>query len=241
VRLPWRRAQGEAALLATSINTMAERIEKQFNDQRELLATVSHEIRTPLARVRLLVELARERGIDDDALGEIDREAVEMDALVSDLLASARLDFSVLAATSLDAIEMATRALDRAAVGRDRLDVPSGPVPLVADPTLVARALANLVQNAQTHGKGVTTMRVRREGDGVAFEVEDSGPGLDERDAAHLFEPFHRGARSESEKAPPGLGLGLALVRRIAEAHGGRAYARPRDGGGTVFGFTLQK
>ncbi len=85
---------GEIAYLGSAINDMATRIEKQVGDQRELLAGVSHEIRTPLARIRVLLELGRSRGGDAGTFDELEREVVEIDALVGQLLASARLDFA---------------------------------------------------------------------------------------------------------------------------------------------------
>src|SRR5207244_2374596 len=113
---PWN-AHGEALMLADAINDMAERIEKQMKDQRELLAGVSHEIRTPLSRIRLLVELCRSKNgdgaspgklaVDEETLDEIDREVVEIDALVGELLASSRLDFAAVSPHDLDAKDVA--------------------------------------------------------------------------------------------------------------------------------------
>jgi signal transduction histidine kinase len=233
------RHYGEVAALGVAIDTMAGRIEKQFRDQRELLATVSHEIRTPLARIRLLLELARERGTDDPGLSEIDRECVEMDALVAELLASSRVEFSALTKTKLDAAEAAKRALDRAALPATLLVDEASGASALADATLLARALANLLDNAKAHGGGPTALRVRAQDEGIVFEVEDRGPGFEHGEEARVFEPFVRGAASNGERAS--LGLGLALVRRIAEAHGGRAFAEPRDGGGARVGIVLPR
>ena len=114
---PWHI--GEIAMLARAINDMAARIEKQIADQRELLAGVSHEIRTPLARIRVLLELGRQSGRAGAArrtLDELEREVIEIDALVGELLASARLDFAALSPRPLDGVEVARRALERAGV-----------------------------------------------------------------------------------------------------------------------------
>ncbi len=234
-----RHHYGEVAALATAIDTMAERIEKQFKDQRELLATVSHEIRTPLARIRLVLELARERGTDDPGLAEIDREVVEMDTLVAELLASSRVEFSALTRTKLEVAEVARRALERAALPASLLSLDDGAkrAMFAADATLMARALANLLENAKAHGGGPTALRVRVRDDRVTFEVEDAGPGFAPGEETQVFEPFFRGATSNGER--PSLGLGLALVRRIAEAHGGRAYAEARETGGARVGIEL--
>src|SRR4051812_2282806 len=121
----------ELGLLAQSINDMAARIERQLADQKQLLAEVSHELRTPLARIRLLVELARGGKLDPGTLDEIEHEAVEIDALVGELLASARLDFAALAKRPLDAADVARRAAERASLpaeaGGDRGAEPALP------------------------------------------------------------------------------------------------------------------
>jgi signal transduction histidine kinase len=239
VHIPHRRGGGEVDMLAKSINTMAERIEKQFQDQKALLAAVSHEIRTPLARVRLLLELLREKGVDEKELAEIDREAVEMDALVAELLASSRIEFSALSKAELDAADLARRALERAGEPADKIAVDGDAPKVFADPTLVARALANLVANATKHGGGLAALRVRATEDAVAFVAEDEGPGFAPGEEERAFEPFFRGANGKADGAS--LGLGLALVRRIAEAHGGRAWAEGRDPKGARVAIELPR
>ncbi len=289
---------GEVAVVAEAMNDMAARIQKQLDDQRELLATVSHELRTPLSRIRLLTEIARDGGDAGHAFDEIDREVVEIDQLVAELLASSRLDFSALSTKEISAKEAAQRAVSRAGLDPDvvvQVEPSSGAPRVTVDPTLLARALANLLDNASRHGGGAKKVVVRNGGDSVAFEVEDEGPGLSPGEEERIFEAFYQGtpggtgdltngdgvngvsapgaqdalntssaANGEStatganaanavnavnaaslgndaEVAPKkgALGLGLALVRRIAEAHGGRTYAENRAGGGARFVLEL--
>jgi two-component system, OmpR family, sensor kinase len=231
-RFDLRHARGEVRSLAEVMNAMAARIERQLKDQRELLAAVSHELRTPLARIRLLLELGRNG--DLQVLDPLEHEVLEMDALVGELLASARLDFSAMARVPLEATDLATRALERAALSSDLLAPKGGPpLPLEGDPTLLQRALSNLLENARVHGGGVSRLGVEADDGAVRFAVEDRGPGLGDR-SVQLFQPFQRGERSD------GLGLGLALVRRIAEAHGGRAFAENLAEGGARVGFTVR-
>jgi signal transduction histidine kinase len=237
-RLPARHRFGETAALALTMNDMAARIERHLAEQRQLLATVSHELRTPLARIRLLTEMARERGASKKTLDDLDREVVEIDALVGDLLASSRMDFAMLSRRPLDAVETASRALERAgadpaALVVEREGEEAGPIPIRADATLLGRALANLIDNARKHGGGVESLRVKRADGHVAFEVEDHGEGFAAGEEGRIFEPFYR--RSEQGS----LGLGLSLVKRIAEAHGGRAYAENRASGGARVGVEL--
>ncbi len=231
-RFDVRFARGEVRSLAEVMNGMAERIERQLKDQRELLAAVSHELRTPLARIRLLLELGR--GGDTSVLDQLEHEVLEMDALVGELLASARLDFTAMARVPLDAGDLGARALERAALPTALLEVDDAPVSLEGDPTLLQRALSNLLENARVHGGGVTRLRVDVPNGVVRFSVEDAGPGL-EGDGERVFHPFQRGETSD------GLGLGLALVRRIAEAHGGSAFAENRTEGGARVGFTVRR
>ncbi len=238
VRLPDRHRFGETAALALTMNDMAARIERHLAQQRELLAAVSHELRTPLARVRLLTELARDQGTSAKTLDDLDREVMEMDSLVGDLLASSRMDFAALSRRPLNAVAAASRALERAgadptALVVERAGDEAGPIPFQGDATLLARALANLIDNARRHGGGVESLRVKRENGHVAFEVEDHGEGFVAGEEGRIFEPFYR--RSEEGS----LGLGLSLVKRIAEAHGGRAYAENREEGGARVGLEV--
>lgn len=229
--------KGEVRELALVMNEMAGRIERQLGDQRELLAGVSHELRTPLSRVRLLLELGRSGAEIPRTLDEVESEVVEMDRLVGELLAGARMDFSAVARVALDARDVAARALERSGLAPSLLQIDAQRRTFHGDPTLLGRALANLLENAARHAGGVTSLRVTEEPRALVFSVEDGGPGFAPGEHPKLFQPFQRGTRSKAGEQ--GLGLGLALVRRIAEAHGGRAFAENRSGGGARVGFSV--
>ena len=127
-------------------------------------------------------------------------------------------------------MEVARRALERAGEQAGKLAQAPAALPFVADPTLIARALANLIDNARKHGGGLDGIAVRA-GDGtVVFEVSDRGPGFAPGDEARVFDRFYRGGAEAEHHGS--LGLGLALVQRIAVAHGGSAEAGNRPGGG---------
>lgn len=246
-RLRWHEP-GEVGALAEAINEMAGRIEKQLGDQRELVAAVSHEIRAPLSRLRVLTELLRARDVDAATLAKLDREIMEIDSLVGDLLASSRLEFSLLTFHRLDAREIATEALDRAGLEQAKLEVRTADTAFDGDPTLLARALANLLDNAARHGGGATALVVRDDGQGgnarphadsLVFEVEDHGPGIQKAQLPRLFEAFQRG--QEERRGSTSLGLGLALVRRIADAHGGLAWAENRAEGGARVAIRIRR
>lgn len=225
----------ELSVVAEAVNEMAGRIEKQLADQRELLAAVSHELRTPLARVRIISEIARDTGATTKTYDDLDREVEEMDALVGQLLASSRVDFGVVSKRELSVRDVVNRAAERSGIPAASVELEGQGDRLTGDATLLQRALANLLDNAKKHAGGVDRLRVVIRPEQVSFEVLDKGPGLPEGGEAALFQKFKRPANGTSE----GLGLGLALVKRIAQAHGGTVWARPRDGGGAVFGFDV--
>ncbi|PTL78668.1 ATP-binding protein [Vitiosangium sp. GDMCC 1.1324] len=236
-----RHATGEMSVVADAFNEMAARIERQMADQRELLAAVSHELRTPLAHLRVLVELMRDAGGSEQTADQMEREVVELDALVGELLASSRLDFGQVTPRELDGKDLAARALERTGIPAEVLSVEVPEAKLVGDATLLGRALVNLLDNARKHGQGVEALRLlEREGQ-LAFCVDDRGPGLLPGEETRVFEPFYRKDRGGEAREAGSLGLGLALVQRIARAHDGETFAENRPGGGARVGFTLRR
>jgi signal transduction histidine kinase len=225
----------EIGVVADAVNDMATRIEKQMADQRELLATVSHELRTPLARLRIISEIARDTGATPRTFDELDREVVEMDSLVGELLANSRLEFGQLTKRELSVRDLASRSVERAGLPATALSVSGEGDAVQGDPTLIQRALANLFDNATKHGKGADALEVTVTAGEVKFEVLDRGPGIEGNGQA-IFEKFNKG---QDGQGADGLGLGLALVKRIATAHGGKTWATNREGGGARVGFSI--
>ncbi|HUR32514.1 MAG TPA: HAMP domain-containing sensor histidine kinase [Vicinamibacterales bacterium] len=229
-------SRDEVARVAHAIDLMADRLERQVRDERRLLAIVSHELRTPLARIRVLTDLARDG--KSDAVDEIDREVFEIDDLISKVLAQSRLAFGTMTPRSIRLADAAAEALERVSLPRGLLDEEGTLVSdtVRADPTLLHRAIANLLDNAQKHGRGPTCVAVRTAATGVSLEVCDSGPGFPDGDPATRFEEF---APESSGGRGEGLGLGLHLVKRIVTVHGGRVWAENRAEGGARVGFEL--
>lgn len=228
-----RHHLGEVGVLADSVNDMARRIERQLNDQRELLAAVSHEIRSPLARLRVLTELLRGGPADSATLDKIEREIIEVDDLIGQLLANSRLDFGTLNLQSLIPCALMQRAIERAGVDPSVFRNDASEVRVMGDPTLLDRALCNMLENAQKHAGGVESVELSLVGQSVRLTVSDRGPGFAKEALGRVFDAFYRGDGSSS------LGLGLALVERIARAHSGRAWAENRPDGGASVHFEL--
>lgn len=226
-RMEGRIRSSELSTIADAVNLMAERIQSMLGAERELLASVSHEIRTPLGHIRVLLDTARDNDPSSPLLDELDREVDAIDTLVGQLLANSRLDFDRIEPRPLDAVALAVRALERADIDPTRLTADAERLSVSADATLVLQALANLLRNAEEHGSGVHELKVHMAGSSVVFSVEDRGPGFDDLDQA-----FSRGYQGADGKGA--LGLGLALVRRIAEAHGGSAHAENLPQGARV-------
>jgi signal transduction histidine kinase len=229
------RYRGEVAVLAESVNNMAVRIERQLSDQRELLAAVSHEIRSPLARLRVLIELLESRGADPATLQEFEREVLEIDAMVGKLLASSRLDFGALNIQTLVARDLAARALERAGEPAEKLVDESNAATFQGDPTLLERALGNLIENTHKYAPALVELSVRATPTQIEFVVTDAGSGFSEEARRRAFDAFYRGKTSGS------LGLGLSLVQRIAKAHGGDARIDNRAEGGACVSVRVSR
>jgi two-component system OmpR family sensor kinase len=261
-----RHQRGELRLLAESVNDMAQRIERQMKDQRELLAAVSHEVRSPLARLRLSAEILRNDAANAQALDSIELEVVELDGLVGQLLASSRLDFESSRKREVVAGDLFRQILARRQLDAGLLDDRSGGAVAHVDATLITRALDNVLDNAIRHAGRVSGCSLRIVGttgtpppvslggsaratersesaadlghEVLVFEVRDSGPGFPESVLPKVFEAFYRGPDA-LPGASGSLGLGLALVRRIARAHGGDAWAANLEGGGAQVAFSV--
>jgi signal transduction histidine kinase len=177
----------------------------------------------------------------------------ELDVLVGKLLASSRLDFETLSRTPLAAGPIFADVLSRRQLSPALLQDESGGRVASLDATLIARALDNLLENAELHGGGARSCAVRLAPAGGAvrasgaapstreslvFEVCDDGPGFPPQALSRAFEAFYRSA-APSRGAHGSLGLGLALVHRIARAHGGRAWAENLAGGGARVCFSV--
>lgn len=226
----------EVARVARSFNRAAERIETLLRSHQSLLANASHELRSPLARLKMaLAMLPQAEGAQRDTLRrEAEANIAELDALVEEVLLASRLDADAWALKH-EPVELLGLAAEEAA----RVDalVSGQPCSVAGDERLLRRALRNLLENARRYGAGAIDAIVERDGAKVRLRVCDRGPGVPEAFRERIFEAFFRlPGHAEREG---GVGLGLSLVRQIAERHGGHVRCEPRDGGGSCFVITL--
>ncbi|MBN2370721.1 MAG: HAMP domain-containing histidine kinase [Vicinamibacteria bacterium] len=234
----------EIARLAERFNTAADKIERLVVAQRRVLASASHELRSPLSRLRLALELIREEAGDvvdrrvEDAVGEIG----ELDDLIEDILLSSRLETRVVSGPIENVELIAILESEAARVGA-RVESTRSSVPIAGESRMLRRLIRNLLENAKRYGRGsditVGVDAIDDDERGARLWIVDRGPGIAPEERERVFEPFYRAARHR-EGEDGGVGLGLSLVRQIAEHHGGAASCREREGGGAVFEVMLR-
>ncbi len=245
----------EVGRLGLALNAMLARIESSFRAQeaserklRRFVADASHELRTPLSAVRAYAELYDRGAADrpDDlerSMKGISRESERMSLLVDDLLLLARLDDG--RPLERDAVllhEVVGEAVETAqTVDPDRpIELNVERAVVTGDRDRLRQIVDNLLANVRAHTPAGTpaSVSVTRRNGTAEIAVTDSGPGLDEDHLEHVFERFYRADPSRA-RASGGIGLGLAIVAAVAEAHGGTVSASSRPGHGTTFSISL--
>jgi two-component system OmpR family sensor kinase len=245
--------QDELGELSGTFDEMAERITQLLGAQRELLASISHELRTPLSRIRVALDLAAEGDAASahQSLRDIAEDLGELEELVNDVLAMARLEagggpkaIPPLRKEEVSARAIADRALARFAShhpGRPlELHLSDEPLVVPGDPNLLRRVLENVLDNAHKYSAPDAPIEVTLQSDGAdaIFTVTDRGQGIATDDLPFLFEPFFRADRSRT-RGTGGVGLGLALSKRIVDAHGGRIEIESELDEGTTVTFRI--
>lgn len=229
---PRRWGPREVRDVATSFDRMAERIEDVVKDQRELLAAISHELRSPLGRARVAVEIAKDSDQKSEAsLLTIEREIAEVDKILGDLLALGRAGLSDVRPepTALVPFLKENTRAPRAVVVPESDDVAEVVVSL--DRALFLRVIENIVGNAFAHEHPAdkpVVIRVTRDDARVLLSFEDEGPGFPPELLPKAFDPFVRKGSARTPTPGGSTGLGLALVKRVVEAHGGSVRAENR-------------
>lgn len=224
------QGQDEVADLARQFNAAASRIEDLVQSHKSLLANASHELRSPLARIRMGLELMGRDASSAAARHEIARNVAELDQLVDEILLASRLDspdVNVGAMESMDLIGLAAEECSRVDAELDLQGVDALEVQAV--PKLLRRAMRNLLENARRYSEGRITLSLAQEGETAVIRVQDEGPGVPPAQRERIFEKFYR-LPGASERSG-GVGLGLALVRSIAQHHGGTVVCTDRPDG----------
>ncbi len=228
----------EVAAVASSFNVAAARVEALVQSHRSLLANASHELRSPLARMKMAVSMLEEAGPAqrEKLKREIDRNVGELDALVEEVLLASRLD-APQNPLHRDKVDLLALAIEEASRVDASVDSP-GDVFVAGDERLLRRALRNLLENARRYGGGeVSVVLGAPQQGGATIQVSDRGVGVPPAMRERIFEPFFR-LPGHAEQAG-GVGLGLSLVKQIAERHGGRVRCDAREGGGSCFTIEL--
>lgn len=249
-----REAQTALTQMAASLEGQVEERTRQLQalnqGLRSFAGMVSHDLRGPVRNIGGLASMARESLDDHDikgartALSRIETEALRAGDMTTDLLALAsaeqgniRREWVDMQALCVSVIESLSMQYLNASAAIDVCQLPS----VFADRDLMSHVLTNLLSNALKFGRGRDDLRVtvqaQRTDSGWRFEVTDNGAGFDPVMADQLFKPFSRLGRNDV----PGTGLGLSVVQRVVQAHGGEVGAASRPGKGTTFWWTLME
>jgi len=253
-----RPGSDEIGELSRGFNTLADRVRDLLQSEKMLLAAVSHELRTPLQRVCLALELATDTESSTDSedqrratarhLASVSADLNDLDELLADILVVARLDPARTASEALltkepvPPDELIAECVDRFEAAHPErtirwLDGPPLPV-CEMDPRFVRRALLNLLENANHYSPRSEPIEIAAWIDetDLVIQVSDRGPGIPVELHGRIFEPFFQGDSARGGSS--GSGLGLSIVQRIAEAHGGSTGVESSDAG-SRFRITL--
>jgi heavy metal sensor kinase len=254
-RLPVANPRDELGHLALTFNGLLDRLTESLSQQRQFMADASHELRTPLAAIRSAagVTLQRERRDQQeyrDALAVVDEQSRRLARLVDDMFTLARADAGhAPLRPQLFYLDELIAEIARAGSqigGRRGVTViasPNGETAFVGDEELLRRMLTNLVDNAIRYSPDGAAVRIVTDRvDGVfRIAIHDQGPGIQADVQPHIFDRFYRGDRARTQAAPDeGAGLGLAIARWVAEAHGGSLTLQQSDAAGSTFLVTLK-
>jgi signal transduction histidine kinase len=245
--VPVTRADGSVRWFGTA--TDIEQLQQALNAKDEFLALVSHDLRSPLTTILGSASLLR-RGLfqtDEDrteAALEIENKARQLAQTIDELIELSRLQGlprPYLAPIPIAAtVQNAVTKFQETHPCEISVECSNSVQRVYGHEPYILRTLDNLHSNAWKYGnQGPIDVQIEPDNDAVAVRVQDRGIGIDEDDAARVFDPFYRGSNAAGIRA--GLGIGLTLCQRLVEAQGGQIGAAPRPGGGSTFWFSLQR
>jgi two-component system sensor histidine kinase BaeS len=238
----------EIARLGTAFNDMAERRRQVEELRRAMVGDIAHEMRTPVTNIRGWLEAAEDGVVplDRELMSSLLEEALLLQHVIDDLqdLSAADAGELRLHPQPIDLADLLPAVVDAFAAAADRTGIAlalRAPHAVVnADPVRLRQAVGNLITNAIKHtpAGGRVTVTARTEGNAQVIDVADTGPGLSAAEQAMVFERFWRAEKSRSRQTG-GSGLGLSIVRKLIEAHGGTASVRSEPGTGATFTLRL--
>jgi two-component system OmpR family sensor kinase len=216
----------EVIAAANAFNMMQERLRRYVEDRTAMIGAVAHDLRTPLTRLRFRIEAA-----PDEVRAKLASDIDQMEAMIAATMAFVRDTTRPAERTKLELASLLESIIDEAAETGGQASVELGEKIIIdGDPVALRRLLTNLVENGLKYG-GAVQGRVRAEGHLAVVEIDDAGPGIAPAELDRVFEPFFRSEPSRNRETG-GIGLGLAVVRSVARAHGGDVILQNRPEGG---------
>ncbi|MBC8546643.1 HAMP domain-containing histidine kinase [Clostridiaceae bacterium NSJ-31] len=235
----------EFSRLAQTFNQMFERLERSFEAEKQFTADASHELRTPVSVIKSACEYAEQFDETPEERQEtiemIHRQAEKMSAMISQLLSMTRLDQGIesVRMEPVDVKKLVLSTFEEKAYNQDRLRLKlSEQIQVQADPVLLSRLLVNLVDNALQYGKvdGPVEVLLRREQGEILLSVRDEGDGIPLELQEKIWERFYQ---ADPSRSGGGAGLGLSMVRQIAQVLGGYMELKSAPGKGSIFTLHL--
>ena len=251
IRLP--RRKDEIGELTAAFNDLLARLEEAFARERRFISDASHELKTPLTSINANAQMLRRWGDRDEkirteSLDTIIGESASLAEMVNGMLVLAKADSGdgvpkePLSVTALAREAVASTSARASEKGLSlNLEAPAESPIVEGDPALLRQMITNLIDNAiKFTESGGVTVRVTSSNEEACIEVQDTGPGIDSAELAHVFDRFYRTDKSRT-RSVAGTGLGLAIVRSIARVHGGSVEAERPSTGGTLFRVRLPR
>lgn len=254
----------EISELCASFEEMRKRLKESFEQQmrserenKELISNIAHDLKTPITAVKgysegLLDGVADTPEKRDKYLRTINSKANEMDALLNELTLYAKIDtnripynFNKLNVAEYfnDCIEEIGMDLEAKRIGLTYFNYVGNDVMIIADPEQLRRVISNIIGNSVKYldkQQGLINIRIKDVGDFIQVEIEDNGRGIAAKDLPYIFERFYR-ADASRNSATGGSGIGLSIVKKIIEDHGGKIWATSKESVGTIMYFVIRK
>lgn len=235
----------------------AEEKIKSDKESKELISNISHDLKTPITAIKGYVEGIRDGVADtpekmDKYIGIIYNKAIEMDTLINELTLYSKIDtnripynFAPLSVNAYfdDCAEDLEMELGAKGVEFGYFNYVEGNQKIIADPEQLKRVVNNIISNSLKYMErehGLINLRVKDVGDFIQIELEDNGKGIAAKDLPNIFDRFYRTDASRNS-SKGGSGIGLSIVKKIIEDHGGKIWATSREGTGTVMYFVIRK